>query len=123
MVPPQMCCKPLTRPFPLRFHSFMKKIVKKLHKIFCLSKHHSPPSYISDLICARIHDVILCNVSVSRSLEFQQKKTKRSMGHIAHLRKQFKSFNTYGYIIILINIYLHRNITLIELNGSLFEQT
>ena len=25
------------------------------------------------------------------------------MGHIAHLRKQFKSINTYDYIITLIN--------------------
>ena len=27
---------------------------------------------------------------------------KRPMGHIAHLRKQFKSINTYDYIITLI---------------------
>ena len=27
---------------------------------------------------------------------------KRHMGHIAHLRKQFKSLNTYDYIITLI---------------------
>ena len=27
---------------------------------------------------------------------------KRPMGHIAHLRKQLKSINTYGYIITLI---------------------
>ena len=27
---------------------------------------------------------------------------KRPMGHIAHLRKQFKSINTYDYIIMLI---------------------
>ena len=26
---------------------------------------------------------------------------KRPMGHISHLRKQFKSINTYGYIITL----------------------
>ena len=32
----------------------------------------------------------------------QTKKTKRPMGHIAHLRKQFKSINTYDYIITLI---------------------
>ena len=31
-----------------------------------------------------------------------KKKTKRPMGHIAHLRKQFKSINTYDYIITLI---------------------
>ena len=29
-------------------------------------------------------------------------KNKRPMGHIAHLRKQFKSFKTYDYIIKLI---------------------
>ena len=29
-------------------------------------------------------------------------KNKRPMGHIAHLRKQFKSINTYDYIITLI---------------------
>ena len=29
-------------------------------------------------------------------------KNKRPMGHIAHLRKQFKSINTYDYIIMLI---------------------
>ena len=29
---------------------------------------------------------------------------KRPMGHIAHLRKQFKSINTYDYIITLINL-------------------
>ena len=29
-------------------------------------------------------------------------KTKRPMGHITHLRKQFKSINTYDYIIMLI---------------------
>ena len=31
-----------------------------------------------------------------------QGHNKRPMGHIAHLRKQFKSMNTYDYIITLI---------------------
>ena len=31
-----------------------------------------------------------------------KRKNKRSMGHIAHLRKQFKSIKTYDYIITLI---------------------
>ena len=38
-------------------------------------------------------------------LKFQSAKVntnKRPMGHIAHLRKQFKSINTYDYIITLI---------------------
>ena len=29
-------------------------------------------------------------------------QTKRPMGHIAHLRKEFKSINTYDYIITMI---------------------
>ena len=33
---------------------------------------------------------------------FMSKSNKRPMGHIAHLRKQFKSINTYDYIITLI---------------------
>ena len=32
----------------------------------------------------------------------KDKHNKRPMGHIAHLRKQFKSINTYDYIITLI---------------------
>ena len=45
---------------------------------------------------------------------------KRPMGHIAHLRKQFKSNNTYDYIITWIR---RRKIPLssfLELHGSLF---
>ena len=34
--------------------------------------------------------------------EAVKKLNKRPMGHIAHLRKQFKSINTYDYIITLI---------------------
>ena len=32
----------------------------------------------------------------------EEKNNKRPMGHIAHLRKQFKSLNKYDYIITLI---------------------
>ena len=46
-------------------------------------------------------------------------KNKRPMGHIAHLRKQFKSINTYDYIITLIRKE-KKNIVNI---GSLFEET
>ena len=35
-------------------------------------------------------------------IEDNSRKNKRPMGHIAHLRKQFKSINTYDYIITLI---------------------
>ena len=45
-------------------------------------------------------------VPVLRSTESMRARTlllnKRPMGHIAHLRKQFKSINTYDYIITLI---------------------
>ena len=37
--------------------------------------------------------------STEKSVKFTN---KRPMGHIAHLRKQFKSINTYDYIITLI---------------------
>ena len=39
---------------------------------------------------------LLCNCTESVN------NNKRPMGHIAHLRKQFKSINTYDYIITLI---------------------
>ena len=48
---------------------------------------------------------------------------KRPMGHIAHLRKQFKSMNTYDYIITLIERRKKTLLTLWELFGSSFEQT
>ena len=43
------------------------------------------------------------------------------MGHIAHLRKQFKSINKYDYIIMLIQRIKKK--TLWEFIGSSFEQT
>ena len=49
---------------------------------------------------------------------------KRSMGNIAHqLRKQFKSINTYDYIITLIKRRKNPLFTLYEFSGSSFEQT
>ena len=44
------------------------------------------------------------------------------MDHIAHLRKQFKSINTYDYIITLIRRKENPFSSFWELNGSLFEQ-
>ena len=44
---------------------------------------------------------------------------KRPMGHIAHLRKQFKSINTYDYIITLIQRIkkkLYENLLVLHLN-------
>ena len=39
-----------------------------------------------------------------------KKKPKRPMGHIAHLRKQLKSINTYDYIMTLIKRRKNKNI-------------
>ena len=47
-----------------------------------------------------------------------QIKNKRPMGHIAHLRKQFKSINTIDYIITLIKRRKKTLLSLWELNGS-----
>ena len=41
---------------------------------------------------------------------------KRPMGHIAHLRKQFKSINTYDYIITLIKRRKKNIIKLMSIN-------
>ena len=35
--------------------------------------------------------------------QFNGNQNKKPMGHIAHLRKMFKSMNTYDYIITLIS--------------------
>ena len=43
-------------------------------------------------------------------------KYKRPMGHIAHLRKQFKSINTYDYIITLIKRRKKNIIKLMRIN-------
>ena len=49
---------------------------------------------------------------------------KRPMGHIAHLRKQFKSINTYDYIITLIKRRKKKTLlTLWEFTFSSFEET
>ena len=47
---------------------------------------------------------------------------KRPMGHIAHLRKMFKSINTYDYIITLINRRKNPLSSFWKLNCSLFKQ-
>ena len=48
---------------------------------------------------------------------------KRPMGHIAHLRKEFKSINTYDYIITLIKRRKKTLLILGEFIGSSFEET
>ena len=45
------------------------------------------------------------------------------MGHIAHLRKQFKSINTYDYIITLIKRRKKNIINFMQFIGSSFEET
>ena len=52
------------------------------------------------------------------------KEDKRPMGHIAYLRKQLKSINTYDHIIMLIKIRKKKPLlTLGEFIGSSFEET
>ena len=55
------------------------------------------------------------------ALASMQQPNKRSKGHIAHLRKQFKSINTYDYIIALIkrrknHYYFYENWMVFHLN-------
>ena len=45
------------------------------------------------------------------------------MGYISHLRKQFKSMNTYDFIITLIKRGKNPLSTFRKLNGSSFEET
>ena len=64
-----------------------------------------------------LHTMIYVRFSIitSHNLDWkfmQVHKNKRPMGHIAHLKKQFKSINTYDYIITLIN---RRKKTIIKL--------
>ena len=47
---------------------------------------------------------------------------KRPMGHIAHLRKQFRSINIYDYIITWIKRRKKTLLSFWELNGSSFQQ-
>ena len=47
---------------------------------------------------------------------------KKPMSHIAHLRKQFKSINTYDYIITLIKRRKKNNIHFMKFIGSSFEK-
>ena len=51
---------------------------------------------------SKAHLSLKCIVRISNMQNKSKKLNKRPMGHIAHLRKQFKSINTYGYIITLI---------------------
>ena len=47
---------------------------------------------------------------------------KRPMGHIAHLRKQFKSINTYDNIITLIKRKKKPNIIFMRIKWFFFEK-
>ena len=47
--------------------------------------------------------IIILNINPNVNIQYMLIcKNKRPMGHIAHLRKQFKSINSYDYIITLI---------------------
>ena len=50
------------------------------------------------------------------------KRNKRPMGHISRLRKQFKSINTYDYIITMIKRRKKNIIILMRIKWFFFEQ-
>ena len=52
------------------------------------------------LVFQWVYWIVVWNKYVRKKIA--KPKNKRSMGHIAHLRKQFKSNNTYNYILTLI---------------------
>ena len=66
--------------------------------------------------CSGIQNVLLC-------FALSHIYNKRPMGHIAHLRKQFKSINTYDYIITLIKRRKKNIITLFYCFFINFEET
>ena len=81
-------------------------------------------SCISDQFFKKLYNVSVFGMAwTTRTTNFKQLPViyfnKRLMGHIAHLRKQFKAINTYDYH------YVERRkktlFTLRELNGSSFE--
>ena len=53
----------------------------------------------------------------------EKNDNKRPMGHIAHLRKQFKSIHTHDYIITLIKRRKKNIIDFGEFIGSSFDET
>ena len=61
-------------------------------------------------------------MSVPASLAVISFINKRPMGHIAHLRKQFKSINTYDYIITMIKRRKKTIIILMRIKWFFFEQ-
>ena len=68
------------------------------------------------------NDILTVSVLVGNNFRFANDITlnnKRPMGHIAHLRKQFKSLNKYDYIITLIQRIkkkLYENLLVLHLN-------
>ena len=61
------------------------------------------------------------NVKWVKQITKKRKRNKRLMGHIAHLRKHFKSINTFDYIITMIkrrkktHYYLYENLLVLHL--------
>ena len=82
-------------------------ITKLLHCILnnniAVSKWNKTVSPLCD-VCFVDEDIknSLFECNIVKNI-WQKNWNKRPMGHIAHLRKQFKSINTYDYIITLIS--------------------
>ena len=98
---------------------------KHLHIFFVNNKTSNVQTCIFK-ISIKHNDVGLCStkrlyINGGMSVVQHSINNKRPMGQIAHRRKQFKSINTYNYIITLIR--RRKNPSSWELNGSSFEHT
>ena len=67
------------------------------------------------IVCLKIRLIYFCSFAIILD--------KKPMGQIAHLRKQFKSINTYYFIITLIRRRKNLLSFFWEWNDSLFEET
>ena len=84
----------------------------------------SPEIPLNPYLCQHSLSILWIHIEINEGKKTQKKENKRPMGHIAHLRKQFKSINTYDYIITLFKRSKKNNIiNFMTINGSLLEQT
>ena len=72
---------------------------RSLHWTSC-SRHLWIPVKTLTFLCLSHQNI--SNTGESKCAQQLRQINKRPMGHLAHLRKQFKSINTYDYIITLI---------------------
>ena len=88
----------------------------------CMHQFHKNCLGINDINIRRLTKIRTTIKAANIVHKPDIKNFKRSTGHIAHQRKQFKSITTYDYIITLIRRKKPLS-SFWELYGSLFEQT